>query len=122
MYDKNNIFAKIIRNEIPCEKVFEDDKVLFFNDVYPQAKIHILGIPKLEVRYFSEYVAQSSPDDIAYFFQKTLYVIHKYNLDKTGYRLITNEGMDSNQEVLHFHVHILGGNSLGGLIKQTTPL
>ena len=116
MYDQNNIFAKIIRNEIPCEKIFEDDKVFFFNDINPKAKIHILGIPKAEVISLSDFIVKSSQQDFSYFFKKTLEIIKKFKLDKTGYRLICNDGKDSNQEVPHFHIHILGGNNLGGLL------
>ena len=116
MYDKNNIFAKIIRNEIPCKKFFEDDKVLFFNDINPKAKIHILGIPKAEVKSLSDFIVRSSESDFKYFFQQIYEVIKKLELDKTGYRLITNDGENANQEVSHFHVHILGGNNLGGLL------
>ena len=116
MYDQNNIFAKIIRNEIPCDKIFEDDKVLFFNDINPKATIHILGVPKSEVISFSDFIIMSSESDIKYFFQKISEMIKKFKLNKTGYRLITNEGKDANQEVPHFHVHILGGNNLGGLL------
>ena len=115
MYDKNNIFAKIISKEIPCDLVYEDDKVMFFNDINPQAKIHILGIPKKEVRCLSEYILNSTSDEVIYFFNKVSDIVSKFNLDKTGYRLITNEGRDSNQEVPHFHIHILGGENLGGL-------
>ena len=67
MYDQNNIFAKIIRNEIPCDKIFEDDKVLFFNDINPKATIHILGVPKLEVISFSDFIIMCSESDIIYF-------------------------------------------------------
>ena len=116
MYDNNNIFAKIIRNEIPCDKVFEDDKVLFFNDIYPKAKIHILGLPKVEVISLSDFIVQSSEIEFKYFFQKVFEVIQKFELNKTGYRLITNDGKNANQEVPHFHVHILGGNKLGELV------
>ena len=116
MYDQNNIFAKIIRKEIPCDKIFEDDKVLFFNDINPRASIHILGIPKAEIISLSDFIIMSSDSDIKYFFQKIYEIIKKFELDKTGYRLIANEGKDANQEVPHFHVHILGGNNLGGLL------
>ena len=115
MYDQNNIFSKIIRNEVSCSKIFEDDKVLFFNDINPKAKIHILGMPKAEVISLSDFIIQSGESDFKYFFQKTFEVIKSFKLDKTGYRLITNDGKDSNQEVQHFHVHILGGNNLGAL-------
>ena len=115
MYDNNNIFAKIIRKEIPCDQIFEDDKVLFFNDINPKAKIHILGLPKIAVITLSDFITQSNEIDFKYFFQKVFEVIHKYELHKTGYRLITNEGKDANQEVPHFHVHILGGSNIGGV-------
>ena len=116
MYDENNIFAKIIRKEIPCEKIYEDEKVLFFKDINPQAKIHILGIPKVEAVSYSDFVENFDQQEISYFFKSIFVVVKKFDLDKTGYRLITNKGLDANQEVPHFHVHILGGNNLGGLI------
>ena len=116
MYDQNNIFAKIIRNEIPCDKIFEDEKVLFFNDINPKAAIHILGIPKAEVISLSDFIFQCNANDVQYFFKKSIDIVKKFQLEKTGFRLITNDGKDANQEVLHFHIHILGGNNLGGLI------
>ena len=116
MYDQNNIFAKIIKNEIPCDKIFEDDKVLFFYDINPKATIHILGLPKTEVVSFSDFITISSEGDIKYFFQKIFEIVKKFELHKTGYRLITNDGKDANQEVPHFHIHILGGNNLSGLV------
>ena len=117
MYDENNIFAKILRKEIPCESLYEDEKVLFFHDINPQAKIHILGIPKNKVRNFRDFILNVDQETIKYFFDKTLDVIKKFNLDKTGYRLITNDGIDANQEVPHFHIHILGGENIGGLLN-----
>ena len=115
MYDNNNIFAKIIRNEIPCDKVYEDDKTLFFKDINPKAKIHFLGIPKAEVVSLSDFILKCKESEVYYFFQKTIEITNKFDLGKTGYRLITNDGKDANQEVAHFHVHILGGENLGGL-------
>ena len=117
MYDDNNIFAKIIRKEIPCQHVYEDEKVLFFNDINPQAKIHILGIPKNKVIALSEFILKTDKETVKYFFQKTIEVINSLGMDKSGYRLITNDGENANQEVPHFHVHILGGENLGGLFK-----
>ena len=115
MYDKNNIFAKIIRKEISCDLVYEDDKSIFFNDINPKAKIHILGIPKYEVINLSDFIEKQSAEEVSDFFKRTIEVVKKFKLEKTGYRLITNESFDSNQEVLHFHIHILGGQNLGGL-------
>ena len=116
MYDTNNIFAKIINKEISCDLILEDDKVIFFRDINPQAKIHILGVPKAEVINLSDFVQNCGQEEVYYFFQKIFEVVKKFDLQKTGYRLITNEGKDSNQEVPHFHVHILGGNNLVGLL------
>ena len=115
MYDKDNIFAKIIKKQIPCEKIFEDDRVLFFKDINPKAKIHILGIPKTQSISLNDFINKSEDDEIIYFFQKIIEIVKKFDLDKTGYRLITNDGKNANQEVAHFHVHILGGENLGGL-------
>ena len=115
MYDDNNIFAKIIRKEIPCHSVYEDEKVLFFYDINPQAKIHILGIPKNQVINLRDFISNTDKDTIKYFFNKVSKVVTDMGLDKSGYRLITNDGDDANQEVQHFHVHILGGENLGKL-------
>ena len=115
MYDDNNIFAKIIRKEIPCKSVYEDEKVLFFDDINPQAKIHILGVPKNQVINLREFISRTNKETVKYFFDKTLEVINDLGLDKSGYRIITNDGKNANQEVLHFHIHILGGENLGGL-------
>ena len=117
MYDENNIFAKIIRKEIPCDIVYEDEKVLFFYDINSQAKIHILGIPKNPVINFREFISNTDDSTVKYFFTKISEVINKIGLESSGYRLITNDGSDANQEVPHFHVHILGGENLGGLRK-----
>ena len=115
MYDTNNIFAKIINKDIPCDAILEDEKVIFFHDIRPQAKIHILGVPKAHVVNLSDFIKSCSQEEVYYFFQKIAEVIKKFDLHKTGYRLITNEGADSNQEVPHFHIHILGGERLSNL-------
>ena len=115
MYDENNIFAKIIRKEIPCETIYEDNKVLFFKDINPQAKIHELGIPKEKVINLREFIDIDDKNTLVYFFNKVHEVIKTLGLEKQGYRLITNDGLNANQEVPHFHVHILGGQNLGGL-------
>jgi len=115
MYDDNNVFAKIIKKEIPCTFIYEDEKVLFFNDINPQAKIHILGIPKNPVINLREFISNTDKDTVKYFFDKVSEIINNLDLDKSGYRLITNDGKNANQEVPHFHVHILGGENLGGL-------
>ena len=115
MYDENNIFARILRKEIPCEIVYEDDQVLFIYDINPQAKVHILAIPKKNVIDYEDFILKSNKSTIKYFFAKIIDVIEGLKLDQNGYRLITNNGRDANQEVPHFHIHILAGENLKGI-------
>ena len=115
MYDENNIFAKILRKEIPCDKVHEDEFSLFFNDINPQAKIHILGIPKFTCTTFSDFLKNADNENITSFFKSVQFVINDINIEETGYRLITNSGEDGGQEVPHFHIHILAGEKIGSL-------
>tara|TARA_Y100001935_G_scaffold242815_1_gene233600 strand:- start:17 stop:367 length:351 start_codon:yes stop_codon:yes gene_type:complete len=115
VYDKNNIFAKILKKEIPCNKIYEDDHSLFFNDINPQAKIHVLGIPKTQCVDYTDFISSSDPKIIIAFFQSVNLVIEKLNIANTGYRIITNSGKDGGQEVPHFHIHILAGEKIGSL-------
>ena len=113
MYDNNNIFAKILRKEIPCTQVHEDDNSLFFNDINPQAKIHVLGIPKVQCVDFTDFVSSYDTNTIALFFKSVDNVIDKLNIKESGYRLVCNSGDHGGQEVPHFHVHILAGEKIG---------
>ncbi len=115
-YDKNNIFAKIIRGEVPATKVYEDDDVLAFNDLSHLAPVHVLVIPKGDYVDFEDFVANESGDKVANFFQKVADVAKKLDLSATGYRIISNKGGDASQSVPHFHVHLLGKKKLGPLI------
>ena len=117
MYDNNNIFAKIIRSEIPCDKIYEDDNVLFFYDINPVAKVHVLGMPKIKCANFADFIEQTNEQTINNFFHKILDVVKKLGLKESGYRLITNSGTNGGQEVLHYHVHIIGGEPLGSKIN-----
>ena len=117
MYDDNNIFAKILRSEIPCDKVYEDDDVLFIFDINPKAKIHVLGIPKIRCANFEDFIEQADEHKISNFFNKILDVVKMLGLLENGYRLITNSGSNGGQEVPHYHVHIIGGESLGRKIN-----
>ena len=112
MYDKNNIFSKILRKEINCDIVYEDDKVIFIKDIYPQAKVHILGIPKLDVVDFNDFILKADKEMVNHFLLKTSEIIKKLNIDKSGFKIITNSGENGGQEVPHFHIHILGGEKL----------
>ena len=109
MYNQNIIFAKILRKEIPCNAIHEDDFSLFFYDINPQARIHILGVPKFLCTTFSDFLKNADNENILSFFKAVHIVINKLNIDKAGYRLITNSGEDGGQEVPHFHFHLLSG-------------
>jgi histidine triad (HIT) family protein len=115
MYDKNNIFAKILKKEIPCKLFYEDDRVFFFNDINPQAKIHILGIPKIEVIDFGDFILKADKDMVKYFFSKVYDIVKEVGIDKSGFKIITNSGKNGGQLVPHFHIHILGGEKLSHL-------
>jgi histidine triad (HIT) family protein len=115
-YDPQNIFAKIIRGEIPSDKVYEDAKTLAFHDISKAAPNHILVIPKGEYISFADFTTKASAEEIVDFFKKVSEIAGSLGLNETGYRLITNNGNDASQTVHHFHVHILGGRKLGGLL------
>ena len=117
MYNKNNIFAKILRNEIPCNKVYEDQYTLIFHDISPSAPIHLLAIPKGEFRSFNDFTLNASQQHTISFFKSIQKITNKYKIDDSGYRLITNHGKNGMQTVEHFHIHIIGGTPLGPLIS-----
>jgi diadenosine tetraphosphate (Ap4A) HIT family hydrolase len=111
IYDEQNIFAKILRGELSCKKIYEDDKVLAFEDIAPQAPIHILIIPKNKYISFEEFVSEADNNEITHFFKIIAKIANDNNLEN-GYRLITNKGYNGGQIVPHFHVHLLGGKKL----------
>tara|TARA_B100001057_G_scaffold70539_1_gene64685 strand:+ start:1739 stop:2113 length:375 start_codon:yes stop_codon:yes gene_type:complete len=115
IYDDQNIFAKILRDEIPCNKVFEDNGSLFFHDISPLTKIHILGIPKIPCIDFSDFIDKSDPKIQIQFFENINIVISKLGIKNSGYRLVSNSGINGGQEVPHFHVHILAGEKISPL-------
>ncbi len=110
------IFKQIIDGEIPCNKIYEDETTLAFHDIDPQAPIHILVIPKNEVRNIQE----ASADTVANCLNAIKQVATKLGLDKSGYRVISNCGKDAGQEVEHLHFHILGGTKLGHIHHKDT--
>jgi len=114
-YDPNNIFARILRGEIPCDKVYEDDQVLAFNDIRPQAPVHVLVIPKGAYESFADFSGKASDAEITGFFRVVGKLARDLGVERTGYRLIANTGPDSRGEVPHFHFHILGKRLLGGI-------
>lgn len=121
-YDKNNIFAKIIRKEIPAKVVYEDDQVLAFNDINAAAPVHVLVVPKGEYESFDDFVTKANMDVVANFFIKVQKIADTLNICDNGYRIITNHGPHASQSVPHFHVHILGGRALGALLPGDVHL
>ncbi len=115
-YDPNNIFARILRGEIPCDKVFEDDHVLAFNDVNPQTAVHILVIPKGAYVSLDDFADQASDAEIAALMRAVGRIAADNGVTQTGYRILVNNGADANQEVPHLHIHIFAGQPLGRMI------
>ena len=116
-YDPNNIFARILRGEIPCKKVYEDSHALAFHDINPQAKLHVLVIPKGAYVSWADFAARGSTEEIAGLVRAVGKVATELGLDASGYRTLANHGPDSHQEVPHFHIHIFGGQPLGRMIQ-----
>lgn len=117
-YDTDNIFAKILRGDVPCDKVFENDHVLAFKDIQPQAPVHILVIPKGEYVSIDDFGARGSPEEITAFYRAINHIAQDYNLKDDGFRVIANTGINGGQEVPHFHAHILGGKALGPMLAK----
>ncbi len=117
-YDPENIFAKILRGEIPCVKVFEDDNSLAFNDINPQAPIHVLVIPKGPYISMDDFTKSASDDEITSFFKAVGSTARQLGLSPLGYRMIANIGQDGMQEVPHLHVHIMGGKKMGPMVVR----
>jgi diadenosine tetraphosphate (Ap4A) HIT family hydrolase len=118
-YDPNNVFARILRGELPCKKVYEDEHVLAFHDINPQAPTHILVIPKGAYVSFDDFAAAASPDEIVAFTRAVSAIARAQGLVQDGYRLLANHGRDAHQEVPHFHVHIFAGRPLGPMLAPS---
>ena len=117
-YDDQNVFAKILRGEIPCNKVYEDEYALAFHDIAPQAPVHVLVIPKGPYVSMADFSATGTPDEIAGYFRAIGIVARQLGLDEPGYRLIANHGRDAHQEVPHLHFHIFGGRTMKGMVPK----
>ena len=116
-YDESNIFARILRGEIPCDKVFEDDHVLAFHDVNPQAPVHILVIPKGAYVSWEDFTSRASDAEIAALARAVGRIAAERGVAEAGYRILVNNGAHANQEVAHLHIHIFAGQPLGRMIK-----
>jgi diadenosine tetraphosphate (Ap4A) HIT family hydrolase len=117
-YDYQNIFAKILRGEIPCKTVYEDDWALAFHDINPQAPLHVLVIPKGAYVSWDDFSATAPADAIAGFIRAVGAVAREAGLVEPGYRLLANIGQDGHQEVPHLHVHIFAGRPLGPMLAR----
>ena len=117
-YDSENIFAKILRGEIPCDKVYENDHVLAFKDINPKAPVHVLIIPKGEYVSSSDFFATASDAELGEFMRAVRAVAEKTGVLDSGYRLIANAGDHGHQEVPHFHMHLLGGRHIGPMVSR----
>lgn len=113
-YDSSNILAKIIRGEIPCDKVFEDANTLAIRDIAPKAPCHVLVIPKGAYRTYDDFISAASEVEILAFSRAIATVIDQEKLPEGGYRLVMNNGKNGRQEIPHLHCHVLGGTELAG--------
>jgi diadenosine tetraphosphate (Ap4A) HIT family hydrolase len=117
-YDRNNVFARILRGEIPCNKVYENEHVLAFRDINPQAPTHILVIPKGEYVSLNDFSEKASDAEMAALLRALGRVAREAGIAESGYRILANNGAAAHQEVPHFHLHVFGGRDLGGMLPR----
>ncbi|MGL6043543.1 MAG: histidine triad nucleotide-binding protein [Sandaracinobacteroides sp.] len=117
-YDDSNIFARILRGEIPAKRVFEDAHAFAFHDINPQAPVHVLVIPKGPYVSLADFTANAPDALVAGFWRAVGEVARQLGLEQPGYRILANAGPDSHQEVPHFHVHIFAGRPLGPMLAR----
>jgi len=111
-YDRNNVFARILRGELPCKKVYEDEFALAFHDIHPQAPVHVLVIPKGEYVSSADFGASAPAELVTGFWRAVATVARELGLEPEGYRIVANHGPNGGQLVFHFHVHIIGGRQM----------
>ena len=116
-YDNDNIFAKILRGDIPCDPVYEDEHSLAFHDITAQAPVHVLVIPKGAYVSMDDFTAKASDAELASFSRAIGQAARDLGVVENGYRIIANNGEDAHQEVPHLHMNILAGRKLGGMVK-----
>ena len=117
-YDPNNIFARILRGEIPATRVHDDEWAVAFHDIVPQAPVHVLVIPRGAYRSWADFSGAASDAEIAGFVRAVGAVARLLGLEAPGYRLLVNAGVDAHQEVPHLHVHLFGGKALGPMLVR----
>jgi histidine triad (HIT) family protein len=117
-YDNNNIFARLLRGEIPAKKVYEDEHVLAFHDIRPVAPVHVLVIPKGAYESLDDFSAKAGPAEQAALMKAIGHVARLSGVAESGYRVIANTGVNGHQEVPHLHFHVLGGRPLGRMVGK----
>lgn len=118
MYDDNNIFARILRGEIPCKKVYEDDHTLAFEDINPEAPVHTLVIPKGKYTSLADFAAKASDGEIGALVRAVGKVAGLKGVKDSGFRILSNAGADAHQTVEHLHIHVFGGRVLGPMLVK----
>ena len=118
VYDENNIFARIIKGEIPCKKLYEDEHTLAFADINPLAPVHILVIPKGKYSSQTDFAQNASAAEMVAVNKAIAKVATDAGITENGYRVITNIGENGGQEVKHLHYHILGGHKIGAMVAK----
>jgi diadenosine tetraphosphate (Ap4A) HIT family hydrolase len=118
IYDANNIFAKILRGEIPCKKVYEDEYALSFHDIRPLAPVHVLVIPKGPYVTLDDLSTNAPTEFVGGFFRAVAETARVLGVVERGYRILANIGRDGHQEVMHFHIHIFAGRPLGRMLSR----
>ncbi len=116
-YDNSNIFARILRGEIPCKKIYEDAYAMAFEDIQPEAPVHVLVVPKADYTSFDDFAFHAPAEMVTGFFKSVQKTADILGLAENGYRIISNHGVAASQSVPHFHVHILAGKPLGKLLS-----
>ena len=115
-YDDSNVFAKILRGEIPCERIYENEHALAFRDINPLAAVHALVIPKKPRVDFADFAARADDAEAAGFWRAAAETARLLGAEEGGYRILSNCGANAHQEVPHFHLHIFGGEKLGTML------
>ena len=117
-YDRNNVFARILRGELPCTKVYEDEHVLAFRDINPQAPTHVVLIPKGEYVSVDDFAATATVAEQAAFIKAIGLIARAEGAVAGGYRILANHGAAAHQEVPHFHLHLFAGRDLGPMLRR----
>ena len=117
-YDRDNVFARILRGELPATKVYEDEHVLAFRDIHPQAPTHVIVIPKGEYVSVDDFSEKASAAELAAFIRAIGRIARQEGVAEGGYRILANHGAAAHQDAPHFHLHLFGGRDLGPMLRR----